>query len=210
MPTSPSSPPRKQPPVRRGSPPPPRKGRFEAFTRTMWVLFVGGTLALLLYVGAVSINFMNLFGRMPNLKTLENPKSELASEIYSADGVLLGKYFRENRTPVEYKDLPQNVIDALIATEDVRFEEHSGIDFKSIMRAVAALGHAGGGSTLSQQVAKNLFKTAPARRAISTMVRSTAQASSACSSQKPRNGCWPSGSSATIPSARFYGCTSIL
>jgi penicillin-binding protein 1A len=127
----------------------------------MWVLFAGGTLALLLYVGAVSINFMNLFGRMPNLKTLENPKSELASEIYSADGVLLGKYFRENRTPVEYKDLPQNVIDALIATEDVRFEEHSGIDFKSIMRAVAGLGRSGGGSTLSQQVAKVLFKTRP-------------------------------------------------
>jgi penicillin-binding protein 1A len=127
----------------------------------MWLLFAGGTLALLLYVGAVSINFMNLFGRMPNLKTLENPKSELASEIYSADGVLLGKYFRENRTPVEYKDLPQNVIDALIATEDVRFEEHSGIDFKSIMRAVAGLGRSGGGSTLSQQVAKVLFKTRP-------------------------------------------------
>ncbi len=161
MPSSPSSPPRQRPPVRRGTPPPPRKGRFEAFTRTMWVLFVGGTLALLLYVGAVSINFMNLFGRMPNLKTLENPKSELASEIYSADGVLLGKYFRENRTPVEYKDLPQNVIDALIATEDVRFEEHSGIDFKSIMRAVAGLGRSGGGSTLSQQVAKVLFKTRP-------------------------------------------------
>ncbi len=125
------------------------------------MLFAGGVLGALLYIGAVSINFMNLFGRMPNLHTLENPKSELASEIYSADGVLLGKYFRENRTPVEYKDLPQNVIDALIATEDVRFEQHSGIDFKSIMRAVAGLGRSGGGSTLSQQVAKVLFKTRP-------------------------------------------------
>ncbi|MEJ7661917.1 MAG: transglycosylase domain-containing protein [Hymenobacter sp.] len=104
-------------------------------------------------MGAVSANFLNLFGRMPNLKTLENPKSELASEVYSADGVLLGKYFRENRTPVDYKDLPQNVIDALIATEDVRFEEHSGIDFKSIMRVVGGAGqgrrrlhaHAAGG-----------------------------------------------------------------
>nr|GFD32425.1 hypothetical protein [Tanacetum cinerariifolium] len=98
---------------------------------------------------------------MPNLRTLENPKSELASEVYSADGVLLGKYFRENRTPAEYRDLPQNLVDALVATEDVRFEQHSGIDFKSIMRAVAGLGRSGGGSTLSQQVAKVLFKTRP-------------------------------------------------
>ncbi|RZK28356.1 MAG: penicillin-binding protein, partial [Hymenobacter sp.] len=125
----------------------------------MWVLFVGGLVGLVLYVGAVNLNFMGLFGRMPNLRTLENPKSELASEIYSSDGVLLGKYFRENRTPAEYRDLPQNLVDALVATEDVRFEQHSGIDFKSIMRAVAGLGRSGGGSTLSQQVAKNLFKT---------------------------------------------------
>ena len=127
----------------------------------MWVLFAGGLVGLVLYVGAVNLNFMGLFGRMPNLRTLENPKSELASEIYSSDGVLLGKYFRENRTPAEYRDLPQNLVDALVATEDVRFEQHSGIDFKSIMRAVAGLGRAGGGSTLSQQVAKVLFKTRP-------------------------------------------------
>ncbi|RZK40353.1 MAG: penicillin-binding protein [Hymenobacter sp.] len=127
----------------------------------MWVLFAGGVLGLVLYVGAVNYNFMGWFGRMPNLRTLENPKSELASEIYSADGVLLGKYFRENRTPADYQDLPQNLVDALVATEDVRFEQHSGIDFKSIMRAVAGLGRSGGGSTLSQQVAKVLFKTRP-------------------------------------------------
>jgi len=127
----------------------------------MWVLFVGGIVGLVLYVAAVNYNFMGLFGRMPNLRTLENPKSELASEVYSADGVLLGKYFRENRTPADYKDLPQNLVDALVATEDVRFEQHSGIDFKSIMRAVAGLGRSGGGSTLSQQVAKVLFKTRP-------------------------------------------------
>jgi len=127
----------------------------------MWVLFVGGLVGLMLYVGAVNYNFMGWFGRMPNLRTLENPKSELASEVYSADGVLLGKYFRENRTPADYQDLPQNLVDALVATEDVRFEQHSGIDFKSILRAVAGLGRSGGGSTLSQQVAKVLFKTRP-------------------------------------------------
>ncbi|WP_241502214.1 penicillin-binding protein 1A [Hymenobacter glacialis] len=141
---------------------PVRTGRFAAFTRTMWVLFGAGVVGLGLFVLAVSGNFLNLFGRMPNLKTLENPRSELASEIYSADGVLLGKYFRENRTPVEFNELPQNLIDALIATEDVRFEQHSGIDLKSVSRAVVGVvtfNRNGGGSTLSQQVAKVLFKT---------------------------------------------------
>lgn len=153
------------PPTRRPKPQPlkpARPGRFTAFVRTMWVLFGLGVVGLGLFVLAVSGNFLNLFGRMPNLKTLENPRSELASEIYSADGVLLGKYFRENRTPVEFKDLPQNLIDALIATEDVRFEQHSGIDAKSVLRAVTGVltfSHSGGGSTLTQQVAKVLFRT---------------------------------------------------
>ncbi|WP_230688077.1 penicillin-binding protein 1A [Hymenobacter jeongseonensis] len=141
---------------------PARNGRFTAFARTMWLLFGAGVVGLALFVLAVSGNFLELFGRMPNLKTLENPRSELASEIYSADGVLLGKYFRENRTPVEFKDLPQNLIDALIATEDVRFEQHSGIDMKSVFRAVAGVAtfnRNGGGSTLTQQVAKVLFRT---------------------------------------------------
>ena len=141
---------------------PVRSGRFTAFVRTMWLLCGAGVVGLGLFVLAVSGNFLNLFGRMPNLKTLENPRSELASEIYSADGVLLGKYFRENRTPVEFKDLPQNLVDALIATEDVRFEQHSGIDMKSVFRAVAGVAtfnHNGGGSTLTQQVAKVLFRT---------------------------------------------------
>jgi penicillin-binding protein 1A len=140
---------------------PKRTGRFKAFTRTMWLLFGTGAVGLTLYVLAVSANFLNLFGRMPNLKTLENPKSELASEIYSADGVLLGKYFRENRTPVDYQDLPQNLIDALIATEDVRFEQHSGIDFQSLFAIPYYLmsGRNRGSSTLTQQVAKVLFRT---------------------------------------------------
>ena len=157
MPDYSAAPPRRP----KGPPVPARPGRYSAFVRTLWVLFVGGALAAGGYVLAVNSNFLNLFGRMPNLKSLENPRSELASEIYSADGVLLGKYFRENRTPAEYEDLPQNLIDALVATEDVRFEQHSGIDPRSISRALVALGHGGGGSTLTQQVAKVLFKTRP-------------------------------------------------
>ncbi|SHI33821.1 penicillin-binding protein 1A [Hymenobacter daecheongensis DSM 21074] len=141
---------------------PQRPGRFTAFTRTMWLLFGGGVLGFVLYVLAVSVNFLGLFGRMPNLKTLENPKSELASEIYSADGALMGKYFHENRTPAEYEDLPQHLVDALIATEDSRFEQHSGIDPKATGRVAAGLltgGSGGGGSTLTQQLAKVLFRT---------------------------------------------------
>ncbi|MBB4602380.1 penicillin-binding protein 1A [Hymenobacter luteus] len=137
-------------------------GRFTAWSRLLWMLFGAGALGLALYVLAVSVNFLNLFGRMPNLKTLENPRSELASEIYSADGVLMGKYFRENRTPAEYEDLPQHLVDALIATEDARFEEHSGIDPKATGRVAAGLltgGSGGGGSTLTQQLAKVLFRT---------------------------------------------------
>ncbi|MBO0358253.1 transglycosylase domain-containing protein [Hymenobacter sp. BT186] len=141
---------------------PQRSGRFTAFTRTLWVLFGGGFFAFLLYILAVSVNFLNLFGQMPNLKSLESPRSELASEVYSADGVLMGKYFRENRTPVSYEELAQTTIDALIATEDARFEQHSGIDPKAMARVVKGLvggGKSGGGSTLSQQLAKMLFRT---------------------------------------------------
>ncbi|MDF7814513.1 transglycosylase domain-containing protein [Hymenobacter sp. YC55] len=128
----------------------------------MWLLFAGGLVASLVYILAVSVNFLNLFGQMPNLKALESPRSELASEVYSADGELMGKYFRENRTPVSYKEIPQTTIDALIATEDARFESHSGIDPKAMMRVATGFfsgGKTGGGSTLSQQLAKMLFRT---------------------------------------------------
>lgn len=141
---------------------PQRPSRYAALIRTMWLLFAGGLVASLLYIVAVSVNFLNLFGQMPNLKALESPRSELASEVYSADGVLMGKYFRENRTPVSYKEIPQTTIDALIATEDARFESHSGIDPKAMMRVATGLvsgGKSGGGSTLSQQLAKMLFRT---------------------------------------------------
>ncbi|TGE19624.1 penicillin-binding protein 1A [Hymenobacter elongatus] len=141
---------------------PQRPGRFSSLTRILWLFFGGGVLGAMLYILAVSVNFLNFFGRMPNLKTLENPRSELASEVYSADGVLMGKYFRENRTPVDYEDLPQNLIDGLIATEDVRFEGHSGIDFKGLA-AIPYYMVSGrvrrGSSTLTQQVAKMLFRT---------------------------------------------------
>jgi penicillin-binding protein 1A len=135
---------------------------YSKLITTFWLFFVGGLVAFILYVYAVSANFLNLFGELPNLRTLENPKSELASELYSSDNEILGKYFRENRSPVDYDDLPQNLINALVATEDIRFEEHAGIDAEATGRVVFSVltGQSkGGGSTLTQQVAKNLFNT---------------------------------------------------
>ena len=94
---------------------------------------------------------------MPTFDELENPSTFLATEIYTEDGEILGKYYRENRSNVRYDELPQNIKDALVATEDARFEQHSGIDFRALFRAVFKLGSAGGGSTITQQLAKNLF-----------------------------------------------------
>lgn len=112
---------------------------YSKVTAALWLFFVGGLAVFILYLYAVSINFLNLFGELPNTRALENPKSELASVIVSADNVQLGSYFRENRTPVEYEDLPDNLVNALVATEDIRFEEHSGIDPEAMARVAASL-----------------------------------------------------------------------
>ncbi|MGV3541428.1 MAG: penicillin-binding protein 1A [Rufibacter sp.] len=136
--------------------------RYPKIISGLWIFFAAGFVFFLLYIFAVSINFLNLFGDLPDLKTLENPKSELASEVYSEDGVLLGKYFRENRSPVTYEQLPKHLVDALIATEDIRFEEHSGVDLKGTF-AIIYYQLTGkqdrGSSTLTQQLARNLFRT---------------------------------------------------
>jgi penicillin-binding protein 1A len=97
---------------------------------------------------------------MPTFEELENPKSNLASEIYSADGKLLGTYYIENRSNIHFRDLSPNLINALIAAEDIRFEKHSGIDGKALVRVVIGVlsgNTRGGGSTITQQLAKNLF-----------------------------------------------------
>ncbi len=88
---------------------------------------------------------------------LENPEADLASEVYSSDGKLMGKYYAENRSEVKYHDISPNVINALIATEDERFKDHSGIDARAVARAVFTLGTQGGGSTITQQLAKMML-----------------------------------------------------
>ena len=126
-----------------------------------WIVFLSGILLVLFFIFSVSINLFNLYGELPGLEVLENPKNELATEVYSSDGILLGKYYYNfNRTPVEYNQLPKVVTDALIATEDARFYEHSGVDAKGIAVIVPSLlmGKRRGSSTLTQQLAKNLFK----------------------------------------------------
>lgn len=100
---------------------------------------------------------LGVFGEMPTFRELENPDSNLATEIIASDGVTLGRFYSENRSPIKYEDLPQHLVDALVATEDERYYTHSGVDAKGTLRAVVKLGSAGGASTITQQLAKNLF-----------------------------------------------------
>jgi penicillin-binding protein 1A len=136
-----------------------QNGQYQTLIAKIWKWSAYGLGAFLLYIFAVQFNLFWLFGGMPSLQELENPKSQVASILLSEDGEELGKYFRENRSPVEYEELSPNLIKALLATEDARFTQHSGIDLRSTFRVITHLGSAGGGSTLSQQLAKNLFDT---------------------------------------------------
>lgn len=123
-------------------------------SRILWRLFISAFILFTLLI--LAINF-GLLGYMPSIKELENPSNAVASEVIAADGTILGKFFIENRTPSKYTEISPNVFNALIATEDARFKEHSGIDGVAVLRAVILLGSKGGGSTITQQLAKNLF-----------------------------------------------------
>jgi penicillin-binding protein 1A len=140
-----------------------QSGKYQNFIAKVWKYAKYGFLGFVLYMVSVNFNFFWLFGRMPSLEELENPKSQLASTIYSTDGKELGRFFYENRSEIEFSELSPYIHDALVATEDVRFYRHSGIDARSMFRVVAGLltgqsGRTGGGSTITQQLAKNLFK----------------------------------------------------
>src|SRR6187431_2115694 len=117
------------------------------YQRKFWQLFLYGLGIMVLFFCLASWGF---FGSMPSFEDLENPESNLATEIISSDGVTIGKFYNENRTPIKYEDLPPHLVDALISTEDVRFREHSGIDGRGTMRAVLSVGTSGGASTLTQ------------------------------------------------------------
>ena len=128
---------------------------FKTYIKWFWMLFFGGIMTIALVFLLAS---WGVLGEMPDHTQLENPRTNLATEIISSDGKTLGKfYFNDNRTPVGYKELPQHLVDALIATEDARYHKHSGIDARSTLRAIVKLGKGGGASTISQQLAKQLF-----------------------------------------------------
>ncbi|UMB59687.1 transglycosylase domain-containing protein [Lutibacter sp. A80] len=126
---------------------------FSKYIKWFWIIIIGGTAMVVLLFLFASWGF---YGKLPTFEELENPEHNLATEVISIDGKTLGKYYKENRTPVKYKDLPKSLIKALVATEDERFYEHSGVDFKATARAIAKLGKDGGGSTITQQFAKLL------------------------------------------------------
>ncbi|TSE04876.1 MULTISPECIES: penicillin-binding protein 1A [Aquimarina] len=124
------------------------------FIKGFWILFGSGIfLVILLFLFAS----WGVFGEMPTFEDLENPQNDLATQIISSDGVQIGTFFDENRTPVNYNDLPEHLVNALVATEDARYYSHSGIDGRGTVRAFVFLGTKGGASTISQQLAKQLF-----------------------------------------------------
>ena len=129
----------------------------------VWRIAGKTLLYICIYLFVIETNIFWLTGTMPSVDDLQNPKLSQASEIYSADGVLLGKYFAENRTPIrDFKLISPYLVKALVATEDARFYDHTGIDFQAWAGVAVGIikgGDRGGGSTISQQLAKNLFKT---------------------------------------------------
>ncbi|MFD1016950.1 penicillin-binding protein 1A [Winogradskyella rapida] len=137
---------------------------FSKYVRWFWILFLSGIASVVLLFLFAS---WGALGEMPDHTKLENPETNLATEIISSDDKTLGKfYFNDNRTPVGFEDLPKNIVDALISTEDVRYFDHSGIDARGTLRAIFKLGKGGGASTISQQLAKNLFTKQVSRNII--------------------------------------------
>jgi len=116
---------------------------------------------VIIFFCSIELNFLNLFGYQPDMQDIKSPVLSVSSEVYTADGKLLAKFYKENRSPIEYKNLSPNLINALVATEDVRFFKHHGVDYYGFLSSLisTAKGDRRGASTITQQLAKNLFKT---------------------------------------------------
>lgn len=128
---------------------------MKKFLVYFWSLFAAGVVVVVVLFWMITKGWL---GYLPPLEELQNPKNKYASEVFSADMQSLGRYYRQaNRVGVQYSDLSPELVEALIATEDARFYSHTGVDFKAFMRAVLKLGRAGGGSTLTQQLAKQIW-----------------------------------------------------
>jgi len=131
---------------------------YRKFVILFWMMFFGSFMVMALFFILLA---SGVFGSLPTIRDLENPNSSLATEVYSADLQLLGRYYDQNRSNSQFSELAPNLQHALVATEDARFYEHEGVDFKATLRVVKGVimhdQSTGGGSTLSQQLAKNLF-----------------------------------------------------
>ena len=145
------------------------RGPYRRSLKLFWIVF---SIGILSFVSIFLAAGFGLLGKMPEFRQLENPKTNLATQIFSADNKVIGKfYYNDNRTPLYYEEIPKNLIDALIATEDERFYDHSGIDLRSTLRAVVYLGEKGGASTVSQQLARQLFTGVRSRNTLDAVTQ---------------------------------------
>ena len=146
-----------------------KNGTYRRSIKIFWIVFSIGVFS---FVSIFLAAGFGLLGKMPEFRQLENPKTNLATQIYSSDNKVIGKfYYNDNRTPLYYEEIPKNLIDALIATEDERFYDHSGIDLRGTLRAVVYLGEKGGASTVSQQLARQLFTGVRSRNTLDAVVQ---------------------------------------
>jgi penicillin-binding protein 1A len=139
-----------------------QKPWFKKVVKAVWITFLCIAIGIPVYVYTVKLNPFGLFGGLPNPAAIENPDNDLSSELISADGVSLGRYFRYNRSQVTYDQLSPDLVNTLLLSEDHRFYDHSGMDFWAYPRVFWGLltfNNKGGGSTITQQLAKNLFRT---------------------------------------------------
>ena len=140
--------------------------------QTIRLLWASILIGLVSFFGLFILAGNGTFGEMPQFEQLENPNTNLATQIISSDGEILGKYyFNDNRTPITYDELPKNLVDALIATEDERFYDHPGIDVRSTLRAIVFLNTRGGSSTISQQLARQLFVGVRSRNIVQAILQ---------------------------------------
>ena len=145
------------------------RGTYRRFIRLFWIVFSIGILSFVSIFLAAGFGFL---GKMPEFRQLENPKTNLATQVFSADNQVIGKfYYNDNRTPLYYEEIPKNLINALIATEDERFYDHSGIDLRSTIRAIVYLGEKGGASTVTQQLARQLFTGVRSRNTLDAVIQ---------------------------------------
>ncbi|HRH50392.1 MAG TPA: transglycosylase domain-containing protein [Panacibacter sp.] len=136
--------------------------------KILWRLFFIG---LACFIVMILLANWGVFGSMPSIEELQNPSASQSSQVYADDGTLMGKYYLQDRVNVDYKDISKYVVNALVATEDKRFYDHSGIDPRSLARAVFLLGSQGGASTITMQTAKNLFTDDPSSNIFVRMIQ---------------------------------------